>query len=74
MCNLSDGIYNQGIEQGIQQGIQQGIEKGIEKGTMDTLAELIKKKLDKGMSAEAISEILEIDLSTVLNLIEEYHL
>ena len=70
MCNLSDGIYNQGIEQ----GIQQGIEKGIEKGTMDTLAELIKKKLDKGMSAEAISEILEIDLSTVLNLIEEYHL
>lgn len=66
MCNLSDGIYNQGIEQGIQQG--------IEKGTMDTLAELIKKKLDKGMSAEAISEILEIDLSTVLNLVEEYHL
>lgn len=62
MCNLSDGIYNDGIQ------------KGIEQGSMDTLAELIKKKLDKAMSAEAISEILEIDLSTVLKIIEEYHL
>lgn len=58
MCNLSDGIYNDGIQ----------------KGSRDTLAELIKKKLDKSMSAKAISEILEIDLSTILKIIEEYHL
>ena len=62
MCNLSDGIYNKGIE------------KGIEQGSMDTLAQLIKKKLDKAIPAKEISEVLEIDLSTVLNIIEKYQL
>jgi hypothetical protein len=26
MCNLSKGVYNEGVQQGIQQGMQQGIQ------------------------------------------------
>ncbi len=31
MCNLSTGIYEQGMERGMEQGMERGMERGIEK-------------------------------------------
>ncbi|HIS27313.1 MAG TPA: hypothetical protein IAA57_10580 [Candidatus Pullilachnospira intestinigallinarum] len=30
LCNLSQGIYNEGFETGVEKGMEKGIEKGIE--------------------------------------------
>ncbi len=32
LCNLSQGIYNEGFETGVEKGMEKGLEKGIEKG------------------------------------------
>lgn len=46
-------------------------QEGIAEGEKKILMSLIKKKLDKNYSAEQISEMLEIDISEVENIIEE---
>ena len=51
MCNLSDGVYLDGVEKGIMQGkaegLLQGEARGIEKGIMQGKAEgIIQNKID----------------------------
>ncbi len=41
MCNLSQGIYNEGVNEGIKEGIEEGIEEGIREG--------MNKGLDRGI-------------------------
>ena len=31
MCNLSEGVYMQGVEEGIEKGIEKGVEQGEER-------------------------------------------
>ena len=50
---------------------QEGIREGIAEGEKRLLVSQIQKKLAKNYSAEQISEILEIDISKVENIIEE---
>jgi len=50
---------------------QEGIREGIAEGEKRLLVSQIQKKLAKNYSAEQISEILEIDISQVENIIEE---
>ena len=50
---------------------QEGIQEGIAEGEKRLLVSQIQKKLAKNYSAEQISEILEIDISQVENIIEE---
>ena len=49
MCNLSQGIKEQGIEQGIEKGIEKGIEQGIEQG------------LEQGRKSEIFTSVQEGD-------------
>ena len=42
MCNLSQGVKEEGIEIGIRKGIERGIEQGMEEGRFLALAELVK--------------------------------
>ena len=63
MCNVSQGIKEKAFAQGISQGISQG-EKNM-------LIRLIKKKLSKNMSLEAISADLEVDVETIASIISE---
>lgn len=51
MCNLSDGVYMEGIEKGIAEGIEKGIAKGIEA--------LISMGRNLNLSNEAIIEQLK---------------
>ena len=59
MCNVSQGIKEKAFAQGISQG-----EKNM-------LIRLIKKKLSKNMSMEAISADLEVDIETIASIISE---
>ncbi len=53
LCNLSQGIFNEGVSQGIRQGISQGRDEGI-KGAVEILKDcgfeeqaIIEKIMDK---------------------------
>ena len=60
MCNLSEGIY----EEGFKQGMEQGVERGVEKGT----AFIINNMLNNGISPKKINEFSGIPLETILNI------
>ena len=64
MCNLSMGIYEEGMEKGIEQGIEKGIEKGIAEGIEKTAINMLKENMDihvisrlTGLSEEKIDEL-----------------
>jgi flagellar biosynthesis/type III secretory pathway protein FliH len=52
MCNLSKGVYNEGVQQGIQQGMQQGIQQGIQQGER-LFAQLLTKLYSLGRAGDA---------------------
>ena len=64
MCNLSDGVYLDGIEKGKAEGIMQGKAEGIMQGKAEGLAqgrfELIKKFIQKGHSFESALDMFDI--------------
>ena len=72
MCNLSDGVYLDGVEKGIIQGEARGIEKGIMQGKAEGIMqgkaeglaqgrfELIKKFIQKGHSFESALDMFDI--------------
>jgi hypothetical protein len=55
------------IEDGKSEGIKEGIKEGMKEGTKG----LIRKKLQKGCSAEEIADILEEDVDIIQTLIGE---
>ena len=46
MCNLSQGIFEEGMEKGMAQGMEKGIEKGIAQG----IAQGIERGIEKGIA------------------------
>ncbi len=57
MCNLSQGLIEQGIEQGIKQGIAQGYDKASD--------DFIVKLLRKGKTPGEVAELLDVPLKNV---------
>ena len=49
MCNLSQGIFEEGMEKGMAQGIERGIEKGIAQG--------MEKGIERGTNRERLQNI-----------------
>ena len=82
MCNLSQGIkeqaYAEGTENGIvkgvaigkQEGITIGKQEGITIGKREGIAETIVKMYRKGYEAEQISDILDMEVEEVREIIE----
>ena len=60
----------QGIKQGKEEGIKEGLEKGMEKGMEKGIKQTILKFIQSGLSKKQISEILEIDLNKLEQLIK----
>lgn len=60
MCNLSEAIWQRGIEQGIERGIEQGIERGVEQGRLGMLFDLVRNNLlsvkDAALQADLTEE------------------
>ena len=54
MCNLSEGIFEKGIEAGIARGMEAGIVKGREAGRLEVLFDLVRDgTLTISVAAEA---------------------
>ena len=60
MCNLSDGVYLDGVEKGILQGKAEGIIQGKAEGLAQGRLELIKKFIQKGHSFESALDMFDI--------------
>ena len=50
-----------GVSKGIKQGIKQGIEQGIEQGRNESTQNIINKLIEKGLSDNEISNLLDIN-------------
>ena len=61
---MEEGL-EQGIQQGIQQGMAQGMAQGVAQGRAEEKADMIRLMHSKGMSAEAISELIELNLEEI---------
>ena len=70
MCNLSQGIKEQAYVEGTENGIAIGKQEGITLGKRDGIAETIVKMYRKGYEAEQISDILDMEVEEVREIIE----
>ncbi|MCU6748662.1 Rpn family recombination-promoting nuclease/putative transposase [Faecalicatena acetigenes] len=61
---------NEAREEGIREGHASGLKEGLAQGGLQKLEELVKKKVQKGYSAEEIAEMLETDIETVQKFIK----
>jgi predicted transposase/invertase (TIGR01784 family) len=67
MEQLKESLLGQGRMEGIQQGIQEGIQQGKESQQRETVLKLYRK----GQIPEMIAELLDINISTILKIIEK---
>ena len=70
MCNLSQGIKEQAYVEGTENGIAIGKQEGITIGKREGSAETIVKMYRKGYEAEQISDILDMEVEEVREIIE----
>ena len=70
MCNLSQGIKEQAYVEGTENGIAIGKQEGITIGKRQGIAETIVKMYRKGYEAEQISDILDMEVEEVREIIE----
>ena len=66
MCNLSQGIK----EQAYAEGTENGIVKGVAIGKREGIAETIIKMSRKGYEAEQISDILDMEVEEIREIID----
>ena len=66
MCNLSTGIY----EQGVERGIAQGMERGMENTRKETALSMLKEKLP----IEMIARITNLSADNIRALAKEHSL
>ncbi len=64
MCQALDEYYQDGVNEGIEHGIERGITLGIECGAI----RLIRRKLKQAVSIDEISEWMDLDTSSVLQI------
>ena len=57
---------------GEKRGFERGEKRGIELGEWSALKKLVEKKLEKGNAPEEIADILEMDISEVTKIAEEW--
>ena len=67
--------WQEGLQAGIQEGIEQGIEQGIERGIFLERIQKIQRKMLKGLSVEAITDMLEEEtpfVEKIVKILEEH--
>ena len=64
MCNLSQGIF----EEGMEKGMKQGMAKGEEVGKSQRSIEIAKNMLAKGMDEATIQEITGLTEDQILQI------
>ena len=74
MCNLSTGIYEQGVERGIAQGMERGIAQGMERGMENTRKETALSMLKEKLPIEMIARITNLSADDIRALAKEHSL
>ena len=64
-------LLNDEREAGRKEGLAEGHAAGLKEGRIESLKNLVKKKLEKGKSVEAIAEDLEEDITVIRELMEQ---
>ena len=70
MCNLSQGIKEQAYAEGTENGIAIGKQEGITIEKREEIAETIIKMYRKGCGAEQISDLLDMEVEQLREIIE----
>jgi predicted transposase YdaD len=70
MCNLSQGIKEQAYVEGTENGIAIGKQEGITIGKQEGIAETIIKMYRKGYEPAQISDLLDMEVEQVREIIE----
>lgn len=73
MCNLSTGIYEQGMERGIAQGMERGIAQGMERGIAqgmergaeNTRRETALSMLKEGLPVDMVARITSLSIEEI---------
>ena len=72
MCNLSTGIYEQGIEKGMERGRAEGMERGraegMERGREEGKADIVVEMLRNKLPPEMIAQMSKFSLEKVKEL------
>lgn len=74
MCNLSLGVFEQGVAEGVTKGLSQGRALGLSQGRTEAKNEMIWKMHLKGFSLSAISDITSDsvrDVELVIQMLKE---
>ncbi len=75
IAKITNKKYNMGVQEIlIWQAQNKGIEQGIEQGRELFLKNGISKKLDKGLTIQEIADLYEVDIDTVIEIINKYGL
>ena len=67
MCNLSQGLLEEGRAEGLEKGLAEGLEKGLAEGLEKGLTEGLEKGLVKGR-AEETEHGMQILIQTMLEV------
>ena len=70
MCNLSQGIFEEGMEKGMAQGIERGMEKGIAQGIEKGSEQGIERGMEKGIAQGIERGTNRERLQTIRSLME----
>lgn len=57
-----------------EEGLIEGIEKGKEQGSFEKMLSILKKGLDKGYSLELLSDLTELGVDKIEELIKKHNL
>ncbi|WP_455543654.1 hypothetical protein [Intestinibacter sp.] len=69
---MTKTLYDPEVEKrGIQKGIQKGIKQGIDKGIEDTTKQFVLNMRAKGLDAETIADLTQIDIEKVEEIIKK---
>ena len=71
MCNLSDGVYLDGVEKGIIQGEARGIEKGIMQGAENKQIEMLRQFMSNNHTFEEFTQLFNITDKNEIKFLKE---
>ena len=82
MCNLSDGVFEEGVAKGIAQGIAQGIEQGVAQGqqigeTKGTEKERLRMAINllkEGLEYPMIARVTSYSVERITEIAKQHHL
>ena len=65
MCNLSEGIYRDGIEAGVVQGVAQGVAQGVVQGREESAKDMVLSLLKEKMPLDFIMRVTKLSAERV---------